>query len=294
MVCYSAYAVPDAVARVHGSREAGGREKLFVNELLRALLCLRRGCQIMTVEPFPDVTLVVTSCGRYDLLRRTLASMDPWLARFPNRLLVEDGPGEEADLAYLRRSGFKVLVNGRTLGQHVAIDRAYAEIQTSFIFHVEDDWEFLREPDIVTAISILEAGIDGYQRVSSVCFSDRTELSWFCQETFREITINGSHYRYSLDPQHHQNAFTFHPHLLRCDFAKKIGPYSLFRSEGGIARFLYRRAYIVVTETPKCVRHIGDGRHIPIKRTTRIMRLSIRWKRFLEKALGMPLRRGGV
>lgn len=233
----------------------------------------------MTAEPFPDVTLVITSCGRHDLLRRTLASMEPWLARFPNRILVEDGPGEEAELARLREEGFTVLVNGRTLGQHAAVDRAYAEVRTPLIFHGEDDWEFLREPDIATAAAILEDGIDGHRNVSGVCFRDFTDQPGFRQETYRETVINGSRYRYSFEQRSQFNAFTFNPCLLRRDLVEVTGPYAAFKTEGRIARFLHRRAYVVVTELPGAVRHIGEGRHVPRRPTT----LTARWKRLLGR-----------
>ena len=93
-----------------------------------------------------DLTLVITSCNRLDLLHRTLRTMRPWIEEIPHRIIVEDSDADPGLFDPFRDQGFQVLVNGRNLGQLPSIDLAYAECRTEFILHCEDDWEFTRRP----------------------------------------------------------------------------------------------------------------------------------------------------
>jgi GT2 family glycosyltransferase len=94
----------------------------------------------------PQITFVVTSCGRFDLLAQTLDSFLRFnrapIARYA---LVEDS-GDEAVRDVVAEAGpsFDVLVNKERLGQLRSIDRAYETVTTPYIFHCEDDWRFLR------------------------------------------------------------------------------------------------------------------------------------------------------
>ncbi|SFH03912.1 glycosyltransferase [Methylobacterium gossipiicola] len=91
-----------------------------------------------------DVTVVLTSCGRHDLLERTLASFRTWNTdrRVAEIVVVEDGPGDPAEIC--RRHGARLIRLGRSCGQIAAIETGYAEVRTPYIFHLEDDWEFYR------------------------------------------------------------------------------------------------------------------------------------------------------
>src|SRR5438067_8582136 len=98
-------------------------------------------------DPASNVTFVLTSCGRQDLLERTLDSF--FLHNtYPIRefIVIEDGDGSKNDHLRSRYQKYAVswLQTGQRVGQVAAIDKAYARVKTDFIFHCEDDWEFLR------------------------------------------------------------------------------------------------------------------------------------------------------
>lgn len=107
----------------------------------------------------PEITLCVTSCGRHDLLDRTLRSFAQFNT-YPIKetIFVEDsdlGPPEW--LADLPGIGPKQwIANGARKGQVYSIDRAYAEVSTPYIFHCEDDWEFLKSGFIEASLELLE------------------------------------------------------------------------------------------------------------------------------------------
>ncbi len=92
-----------------------------------------------------DVTLVVTSCNRHDLLEVTLRSFakfnDLPVAR---TVIVEDSDqGPPKWLTKMPELGEVLwITNGVRKGQLYSCDRAWAEVKTPFCFWFEDDWEF--------------------------------------------------------------------------------------------------------------------------------------------------------
>src|SRR4051812_33800932 len=93
-----------------------------------------------------DVTVVVTACGRPDLLERTLDSFLRFntypIARF---IVTEDssvaGTNDKLKTKY---ASLPILwiEEPRRRGQIACIDDAYSRVETKYIFHCEDDWEF--------------------------------------------------------------------------------------------------------------------------------------------------------
>lgn len=105
-----------------------------------------------------EVTVVVTSCGRQDLLETTLDSFLQYNT-FPIKefIVVEDGDGARNRALTEKYGGypFKWLATGQRVGQIAAIDLAYREVRTELIFHCEDDWEFFAPGFIEKSLAIL-------------------------------------------------------------------------------------------------------------------------------------------
>ena len=106
-----------------------------------------------------DVTVVVTSCGRHDLLELMLASFRKFnsYAGLADLIVIEDGAIGPVELC--QRFGATLLVTGERVGQARAIDLAYARVTTPFIFHVEDDWEFYRSGFIENSRAVLSVDL---------------------------------------------------------------------------------------------------------------------------------------
>ena len=106
------------------------------------------------------VTAVVTSCARHDLLALTLRSFFAMNTHPETRMIVvEDGPqdpDESLKAEFADRPIRWINTGGRT-GQLRAADLAYSQVETPYIFHMEDDWEFVRPGFIEKSMSILEA-----------------------------------------------------------------------------------------------------------------------------------------
>src|SRR6185437_10616975 len=91
-----------------------------------------------------DITVVVTSCNRHDLLERTLKSFLQYETehRVARILVAEDGDADPGPVC--AGLGVEYFRTGKRLGQIALIDEAYAKVSTPYIFHLEDDWEFFR------------------------------------------------------------------------------------------------------------------------------------------------------
>ena len=221
------------------------------------------------MDCYSDITLVITSCRRFDLLEQTIASMRPWIRKLAARYIVEDSKEFPDIFRRLEENDeFIILRNGTNLGQHKSIDLAYGNVRTKYIFHCEDDWLFFREPNFRGAIHFLENGIGEHDKISLVCFRDFTTNRKHRQKSFREISAFGSRYKYSFRPGSRYNSFSFNPSMLRRDLQRVTSPYGSFLTEGSIARFLRKRGYIIVTEIPGVVLHLGDQSHVPRKEPT--------------------------
>ena len=124
-------------------------ELIPANRVFDQSLTIQSDAESQTEAINPDdgeITVVITSCGRQDLLERTIDSF----LRFNSHpvkeiVVVEDGEGDRnAELAKkFQAYPFRWHATGQRVGQIATIDTAYRLVQTEFVFHCEDDWEFL-------------------------------------------------------------------------------------------------------------------------------------------------------
>src|SRR5262245_59599823 len=103
-----------------------------------------------------NVTAVITSCGRPDLLSVTIESFFKFNT-YPCKLLViEDGEFCNQKLSRKWNSPIvEWIATGRRVGQIAAVDYVYARVTTPYIFHCEDDWEFYESGFVESSLTIL-------------------------------------------------------------------------------------------------------------------------------------------
>ena len=186
--------------------------------------------------------------------------MKPWIHDFAHKIIVEDSDGDPDLFDRLRASNFRIIVNGRRLGQLPSIDRAYEQCRTKFIFHCEDDWEFSRRPNMEAACQLLREGMEGEGRFSIICFRDVTGTKHSSKKMFKNRVVQGSLFRYSFEHNYLFNYFTFNPGMLRRDFYERYGPWRNFADERSIARTIMSERLCIARELPGLVEHIGRGR----------------------------------
>lgn len=191
--------------------------------------------------PDQNITLVLTSAGRYDLLARTLESLYTVVPprTFAEVIIAEDWERE---------------------GQVKNIDRAYARVKTGYIFHAECDWEFYAPNFLWESFNLLER----HPEVLQVQLRGQND-------TNGHPVVNGPLYRY-MDPYWSAGwyGFSWNPGLRRKSDWERIGGYmrhwagSDNLTEQRISK-IYRDLGMVAAMTNTCagyVRHIGEGRSL--------------------------------
>ena len=175
------------------------------------------------------ITMVVTSCGRQDLLEKTLISFEK---HAPNTLdeviVVEDGSANNTFIKDLMPSvkQFNLLNSPQARrGQLLNIEWAYSQVKTPYIFHCEDDWQFTKPNFIQDSLAILEAFPDClmvHLRSHRDQWQESHNRSW-AEETEYKLG-NLSYWKIRPWIQHDGGfGFTFNPGLRRLSDYKKVG-----------------------------------------------------------------------
>lgn len=235
------------------------------------------------------ITMVVTSCGRQDLLKQTLESFEQFAPNTLDELIiVEDGPDKNDFVKELMPTveNFKLLnspVNKR--GQLLNIEWAYEQITTPYVFHCEDDWRFTRPYFIEDSLRILKKYYDClmvHLRSHKDQWQESHNRSWIEEQEHTIEDEKGSLSYWKVRPwiQHDGGfGFTLNPGLRRLIDYQKIGglrtPVSTrygsnFNQKDGCliertnAEHYQRLGMWCASLEPEGrVEHIGWGRHIP-------------------------------
>jgi hypothetical protein len=112
------------------------------------------------ITSIPDVSFVITTCNRLDLLEQTLTSFFN-ICKFPfvEYIMSDDSGDESVYLQLVEKYGdkFKIIKNNPKLGLSKTIDKLWNDVSSEYIFHCEDDWKFDSNPNLIEdSISILQ------------------------------------------------------------------------------------------------------------------------------------------
>ena len=105
------------------------------------------------------MTFVLTSCGRTELLNKTLESFFSMNTfKLEKHYLVEDSVNEEVYRSIKNKWDKKIdlLFNKEKKGQIKSIVETYKKIKTPYIFHCEDDWIYTRKKFIEDSLEIMK------------------------------------------------------------------------------------------------------------------------------------------
>lgn len=228
----------------------------------------------------PEITICLTSCGRFDLLFQTVKSLaEHWDYEPPKYFIIyEDSntisPAQQFDfLGEISRLWpfVQFKLRGNRVGQIKAIDALYSQVDTEYIFHCEDDWEFYQTGFIEKSLSILEERPD----ISQVWIREQNDRNGHPVKGNRLKTKDGVDYY--MMATHYRNVWhghSFNPGLRRLSDYKRIFPngYSAvcefdpknpLKSEQLIGREYMRAGMKAATLTTGHIRHIGgNGRHV--------------------------------
>lgn len=217
-------------------------------------------------EPRPKVTFTLTSSNRLDLLKITVESFLKY-NRYPieQYIIVDDsgidGVGDKIQAMF---PFVLVLPNQPRIGQTASIDKMYALVETEYIFHCEDDWEFVDYDFIDKSMDILSA--PGNEKLVQVWIRGEFDTNNHPVLRDRKYRAGNTEY-YLLSADYylgHYGGFGFHPGLRRlCDY-KVLGSYTAASegiTEAAISKKYIELGYKAATLIPKYMNHIGAGRH---------------------------------
>lgn len=210
-----------------------------------------------------SITFVATSCGRHDLLRRTLHSFLEFADIVPCRMIVcEDGQMTDSLLKLARdMPNIEFIVTGQRVGQLAAIDFAYCRINTPLVFHCEDDWEFYRTGFMAESLEALAAN----PKAVTLWLRDANDTNG------HPYTHQANGWRRMI---HGYNGlwhgFTWNPGLRRKADIPSGGYGSIakwdrkqpWNAEAQVGAFYKQHGCYALLAKQGYVRHIGEGRHV--------------------------------
>ena len=227
------------------------------------------------------VCVVLTSCGRLDLLKSTLNSFilnnTHYIERF---IIIEDSGDKEIGEELIKlneekyKSMFTIVLNEKQIGQTASIDKAYDMVkdECDYIFHCENDWLFYKRGFIEDSIKVLESQpkvLQAWIRPKNDGILNKIEDRVFVlpggMKVRRVLPVNYSTGQINEDgtPRivHNYMGFSFNPGLKRVSDYKLIGNYKSKNEEHLVDAFYRDNGYMVVSlstnDQEGYVRHNG-------------------------------------
>ena len=105
------------------------------------------------------VTAVFTSYNRLDLLKVTIDTFNK-VNTYPLKeiIIIEDSAIPSVHEQLKREyPDYKLILNETNIGLPASIDKAFAHVKTPYVFHSEDDFEYIKSGFIEPSIKIMES-----------------------------------------------------------------------------------------------------------------------------------------
>lgn len=186
------------------------------------------------------VTVVLTSCGRLDLLRLTVDSFKNHNT-FPLHefIIIEDsGDKKMRDAIHKLYPEYTLIFNEKNLGLVDSIDKAYSQVKSEFVFHCENDWRFYRSGFVEKSLEVLLA----YPEIMMVWIRDLSDTNGHPIEP-KVFNVNDVKFRMVATNINGWHGFTWNPSLRRLSDYKLVAPYNKIASHYG-KKAGYREMYI--------------------------------------------------
>jgi hypothetical protein len=214
------------------------------------------------------VTVTITSCDRWDLLKRTIESFETFntYSAIEERIILLDCSGEDfLQKVRLHFPHYKVVFSQSTSrrgeGRMLAnVEYLSSMVTSKYWFYLEDDWLFYDR-------GFLEYGIAALKVTPSpqVIFRDHnvvkpqvnTTAGW--SKVVDDIFV--APLRAPAGPGGVFGAFSFNPFVMRTvDKGKYVGDFRAYHSEAHLSREMWRRHHLHVAILNRgFVKHLGDG-----------------------------------
>lgn len=206
-----------------------------------------------------EIKVLITSCGRPDLLHQTLRSfLKNQQAAFESIIVHEDHEfrtDEMSELYEFTGQNIKTVFT-KQIGQHASIEKFLNDNSDKYYLHLEEDWSFENTFDWITeSIKIMEADptvIKVLARKGSPhpCVHDHELMDHqsLCKFGYIQPWENKG-------IQWH--GFSWNPGITRLDLLKQFIPFPKWEQE--LAELIFTKGYKVVELEKGIYTHIGEG-----------------------------------
>ena len=209
-----------------------------------------------------EVTLFITSCGRPELLKRTLESFVKFNT-YPIKeaILCEDSGIPNIVDFVTTILPFPVLFcyNKERIGQMKTIEKYTQLIKTPYVFHLEDDWEFFDSGFIELSFQILDTD----PKITQVLIDDDSQRG-ACIDIGNSL-CNKKVNTPPFDENGQVTLYSWRPSLKSIEIQKLRMPYEPWDDEHTILLLVNKLGLYSVIPKDKTTgfcRHIGQDEHI--------------------------------
>ncbi len=204
-----------------------------------------------------SVTICITSCGRLDLLERTLATFQKYNTG-GKYIVSEDSADADAIETVKKMMPYARVMTGEgRTGLMNSIDRIYSVVETPYLFHLEDDWEFDGPVDWEGALAALDAN----PKITNVTIRAFDEIKAKYRQRSKPETYAGREFAHIL-PNAHPEWFGWSPNpgIFRTEIYQRFKPFNRVTPDrmSAIIKEVGTQAFLL----PGVARHIGHGRNV--------------------------------
>ena len=187
------------------------------------------------------ITVCLTSCNRFDLLKKTLDSFFN-LNSYPIErfIITEDSTNIAMKENILKEYADKIelIFNEVNLGAYKSIDNMYNLVNTEYIFHCEDDWLFSGNSNFIKeSIDILEEKKDIHQ----VWLRGHNDIQYAIEPQILSLSNGFSYKMISSDHGGGWNGYSLNAGVKRLSDYSKMFP-------NGLSEFILKDKKSVFTE----------------------------------------------
>lgn len=192
---------------------------------------------------------------RPELLRQTLSSL---LSQFDfeHIIAINDFRDDATNEVFKTMCPQGDLISlDHQLGHHAAVDHMYQRVNTEWIFHTEDDWQFSRPIDLNRLLETISMN----PWMTGICLRSEADFE-LCEADQRRVVYEQHNELplYRLDAMHKQwHGYTFNPHLAPVSVWKRFGPFSSFKKERHISRAIRKSGLVMPYLVNGGCEHIG-------------------------------------
>jgi hypothetical protein len=224
-----------------------------------------------------NITMVVTSCDRKDLLEQTINSFEKYSPNTISEIIIaEDGPGDNSFVNDLIKTIPKITLMSRPnrVGQLENIYQAYEAVSTPYVFHCEEDWLFTSPNFINDSLYLLE----NFTNCGMVHLRSHDELArQICEEFVNPTEYTTDCVKYWKIHEYLKWGYSYNPGLRRLENYRNYDYYkNVLRPAHGVlsnfpgweveihntANYKHHGMWFACLGPEGSVMHIGGDRHV--------------------------------